>query len=69
MSWKPTFMLDGKWCYNAQAFATEEEARASAEARFMRWTMPTEFSAHESDEPVNYRWDKERGDVPLEVMV
>lgn len=66
MSWKPTFQLDGKWCYNAQAFATKEEALASAESRFMRWTSPTAFDAHESQEPVNYRWDNEQGDVRCE---
>ena len=55
MSWKPTFTVDGKpGCKNGQAFATREEAMASAAARFMVWTMPSAYDAEESDEPVNY---------------
>jgi hypothetical protein len=69
MSWKPYFIIKSegdKHCMNAQAFATKEEALASANSRFMRWTMPSDCGADESDEPVNYRWDDQRGDVPLE---
>jgi hypothetical protein len=65
MSWKPTFKISGKWCYNAQAFATKEEAYKSAQARFMAWTMPDEFDAHESEEPVNYRWNDAEGDCAV----
>jgi hypothetical protein len=55
MSWKPYFEFPGgEWCTNAQAFATKEEAHASAAARFQVWTMPIGFEARESDEPVNY---------------
>ncbi len=55
-NWKPAFIIKGedKPCTNAQTFATREEALASAEARFMRWTTPTGFTAVETDEPVNY---------------
>ena len=59
MSWKPAFEIDNKWCTNAQAFATKEEAEQSAYARFQVWYVPTDFRAQESDEPVNYRWDFE----------
>ena len=57
MSFKPGFKLPGEpdLCTNAQAFATYEEAEASAQARFMVWTMPTDYGVVESDEPVNYR--------------
>jgi hypothetical protein len=71
MSWKPYFIIPGegdKHCKNGQAFATQEEALASAESRFMRWTTPSGFGADESDQPVNYRWDAQRGDVALEVQ-
>lgn len=57
MSWKPFFCVQGSWATNAQAFTTKEEALASAKRRFMVWTMPTDFDARESDEPVNYRFD------------
>ena len=46
-------------------FATKDEALASAASRFAVWTVPEDFTAVESDEPVNYRWDKEQGDVMI----
>lgn len=54
-SFKPEFLVQGQWCSNAQRFATEAEAKASAHARFMVWTMPSDFRAAPSDDPVNYR--------------
>lgn len=67
MSFKPEFQVgtDPKFYGNAQAFATEAEALASAQARFNVWTMATGFRAVESDEPVNYRWEDGVGDVPV----
>jgi len=58
MSFKPGFKIRGEkdLCTNAQAFATREEAHASAHARFMVWTVPEDFGVIESDEPVNYAW-------------
>lgn len=50
---------------NAQVFATKEEALGSARDRWRRWTMPTGFSAEETDAPVNYRWSLAEGDVSL----
>lgn len=66
MSYKPAFIFAGQAepSTNGQAFATYQEAFASAEARFRAWTMPTDFAVITSDEPVNYVWDVERGDVP-----
>lgn len=55
MSYKPYFLVKGEWGTNAQAFATEEEAKGSAAARFAVWTMPTDYEVRESDEPVNYK--------------
>jgi len=66
MSWKPEFLVQGAWCGNAQAFETEKEAKSSAYARFMVWTMPEDYRAVESTEPVNYKWDDEQGNVMLE---
>ena len=60
--------VDGKWCENAQRFATREEAAASAAARFMVWTAPIAYDAHESTDPVNYRWDALEGDVSLPLV-
>lgn len=54
-SWKPEFLIDGVWYDNAQRFATEEEAEDSADARFHVWTMPSDFRAVESEDPVNYQ--------------
>lgn len=67
MSYKPVFIFPtGERCVNSQAFATLEEAKRSAHRRFMAWTVPTGFDVEESDEPVNYRFDDERGDVAIE---
>lgn len=52
---------------NALRFATEEEAMASAENLFSRWTVPTGYHAKQSDDPVNYRWDADQGLVPFTV--
>jgi hypothetical protein len=64
-SWAPEFYLKGddEWCGNAQRFATEAEAYASANSRFMVWTVPSDYRAAPSDDPVNYAWDEEKGDV------
>lgn len=56
MGYKPIFILPGgERGRNAQVFATEEEARESALARFMVWTMPTGIDVEPTDDPVNYR--------------
>lgn len=65
-SWAPVFELGGVWATNAQRFATFEEAHDSAARRFMRWTAPTSYGAHPSDDAVNYRFDPDRGDVLLD---
>ncbi len=54
-SWAPEFEVQGKWAGNAQRFATEQEAKESAAARFMVWSMPSDYRAAPSDDPVNYR--------------
>lgn len=63
-SWRPMFHVPpDEWAGNAQRFATEEEALASARARFNVWMVPDDFRADPTDDPVNYKWDK--GDVSL----
>jgi hypothetical protein len=71
MNWKPAFLFrgDDKPGLNAQVFATQEEALASAATRFSRWTMPIGFFVVETTDPVNYRWDDKLGDVMLEQEV
>jgi hypothetical protein len=54
-SWKPVFKAEGAWCENGQRFATKDEALASASARFMVWTVPEAYDAHESDDEPNYK--------------
>lgn len=55
-NWKPAFKIPGQeeLATNAQVFATEEEARRSAEVRFMNWTVPTGYDAIPTEDPVNY---------------
>lgn len=55
MSFKPEFFVQGGWYDNAQRFATIEEARESAYARFMVWTMAEDSRAVRSPDAVNYR--------------
>ena len=63
-SWKPMFEFrnDG-WHGNAQRFATQEEALSSAASRFNQWIIPTGYRADPSDDPVNYLWDAQKGDM------
>lgn len=55
MSWKPEVFAEGEWCGNSMAFATESEALAWGRDLLMRWFVPTDCRAIESDEPVNYK--------------
>jgi hypothetical protein len=65
MSWKPQQNVEGKWYSNGQAFATKEEAEKSAQYRFQNWWSSNGGRAIESDEPVNYIWSDEHGDVMI----
>lgn len=56
MSFKPEFLINGIWYDNAVRFATYEEALDNARAKFAVWTMPTDYRAVESTDPVNYQW-------------
>lgn len=55
MSYKPEFKVQGEWYDNAQRFETREEAESTARARFMFWTVPSDWRVSESTDPVNYR--------------
>ena len=56
MSFKPEVSTDGGHTFhqNNLAFATREEAEASARDLTARWMLVTDWRAIESDEPVNY---------------
>lgn len=57
LSWKPEIQTGGKWYPNNMVFATEQEAKDSARALFMRWTVCNGHRAVEVDTaafPVNY---------------
>lgn len=74
MSFKPEVCAsrDGSFSANGVAFATYEEALASAHSLFCRWTLCTDYRAVESDQPVNYHLDLETGvltSVPQAVEV
>lgn len=57
MSWKPEVKTgnDSKFYGNSLAFATKEEAEASARDLMNRWLLVVDYRAVESDEPVNYK--------------
>jgi hypothetical protein len=67
-SWRPEVIADssGKWIGNSLRFATEAEALANAHNLMMRWFAVQETRAAESDDAVNYAWDKERGLIAVE---
>ena len=56
MSFKPSVSTDGGATFNENnlAFATREEAEASAKDLMWRWMLVTDWRVIESDEPVNY---------------
>lgn len=56
MSWKMVLIEEsGNECGNACRFATYEEAKASYQELYRRWTLcPRAFTVRESDDPVNY---------------
>lgn len=56
MSFKPSVSTDGGATFNenALAFATREEAEASAKDLMARWLLVTDWRVVESDQPVNY---------------
>ena len=66
ISYKPMMVIsDNETCGNALCFATYEEALASAKDLFNRWTVPIDFTVSPSDDTVNYKWDNDKGNVPL----
>jgi len=64
-SWKPEVLVDGKWAGNALRFATQKEAFGSMMALRMRWWVPEDGRATESEDSVNYRFENGR-DVRIE---
>lgn len=58
MSYKPEVLVDGEWCGNGLAFATEQEALIWGKALLGRWFVPVDNRALESDEAVNYTCDE-----------
>ena len=58
-------LVDGKWATNSLRFATAEEAFGSVMALRMRWWVPEDGRATESEDPVNYRFVDGR-DVRIE---
>jgi len=66
-SWKPQVYIasESKWCGNGLAFETRQEAEQNAADLLMRWFVPTDSRAIESDETPNYRYIAGRL-VPIE---
>lgn len=67
VSWAPEVIADssGKWCGNALRFATREEAEANVRDLSWRWMSVRDTRVVLSSDPVNYRWDTDRGLVPV----
>lgn len=67
MNFKPAFIFSGqaKPSVNGEVYATKEEAMASAAQRFSVWTMPIDYTAVETEDPVNRQWIAGQGSVPF----
>lgn len=63
-SFKPEVLVDGQWSTNGLRFATAEEAFGSVMLLRMRWWVPTDGRATESEDPVNYRFENNQN-VPI----
>ena len=61
MSYKPEVFVEGKWSSNSLRFATEAEADASVRELMSRWWVPSDGRATECSDPVNYRFNFEKG--------
>lgn len=48
-AWKPEVLVQGKWCRNGLVFATEQEAKDSADDLMDRWFSVDEARAVEVD--------------------
>jgi hypothetical protein len=68
MSFRPMVSTGGAFAGNALRFATREEAESSARDLYGRWTLCVDHRADESGDPVNCKWDQDRGNVHLEVV-
>ena len=64
-SFKPEVLVDGQWSTNGLRFATAEEACGSVMLLRMRWWVPTDGRATESEDSVNYRFENNQN-VPIE---
>lgn len=66
MSYKPVVRVIGKkkWYDNACRFLTQEEAENAAHDLFNRWAATDGHRAEQSDDPVNYVYDKD-GERPI----
>ena len=58
MSWKPSVRVinETKFSFNALCFATEQEAKDSAQDLAMRWFAVEEWKAVESADPVTHSY-------------
>lgn len=61
-SWKPEVKLgDDEWGDNALRFATEKEAKEAGRELMSRWMVVQDYRATPTADPVNYRFNFDRG--------
>jgi hypothetical protein len=63
MSFKPEILAIGeaKWTGNGMAFATKAEVKAYLRDLKSRWSSVNHYRVVGSRDPINYRWNKDRG--------
>jgi len=66
-SFAPQVVADssGEWAGNGLRFATRAEAEANVANLASRWLLVRETRVVPSKDPVNYRWDSEKGLVQV----
>ena len=60
-SYKPEVRVQGVWYDNALRFATETEAKSSAQDLYMRWTQTEGFRAAPSGDEPTHEWIEGQG--------
>lgn len=60
-SYKPEVKVQGVWYDNALRFATETEAKSSAQDLYMRWTQAEGHRAAPSGDEPTYEWIEGQG--------
>lgn len=60
INWKMEVKTGGKWSTNSCTYSTEQEALNAGKELLSRWTVPSDYRAVETNDPVNYEFNNGR---------